>query len=136
VAIEKQSPTHQGLLKQLEGSSVSAIFIEPSGQWLSIDFISNVGDVSVLLKLFNPTLFKFSRTLDDEGLFVVGGVSLTPFDDGGRDILDSLGYDFRNEHGYTVSFPNRVLWHFHLEGDICIDVVCENYELLKAVRTF
>lgn len=129
------SPTHQALLKQVEASSVSAFFIEPSGQWLSIDFTSSVGDVDVLLKLFNPTLFKLSRTLDDEGLFVVGEVSLIPFHDGGRDILDSLGYDFRNESGYTLSFPNRVLWHFHLEGDICIDVVCEKYELLKTVRS-
>lgn len=125
------STTHQSLLKQMEASSVSTFFIEPSGRWLSIDFTSSVGELDVLLKLFNPILFKFSRTLDDEGLFVVGGVSLTSIYDGGKDILDSLSYDFKDESSHRVSYPQRALWHFHLEGDICIDVVCEYYELLK-----
>ena len=113
------SPIHQALLKQLDASCVSAFFIEPSGQWLSIDFTSSVGDVNVLLKLFNPALVKFSRTLYDEGLFVVGVVSLIPFHDGGREILDSLGYDFRNESGYAGCPP---VPSCHLVRDLNLDL--------------
>lgn len=109
--------------------------MDPCAQWLNVEFTSSVGDGDVLLKFFNVALFKFSRTLDDEGLFVVGAVSLKPYGDGGRDILDSLGYDFRDEGGNPVSFPDRVLWHFHLEGDVCIDLVCEKYELFRTVRS-
>jgi hypothetical protein len=134
VAAEQLSPKHFALLKQLEASCVSAFFIDPSGQQLNVEFTSTVSDLGVLLKLYNLVLFKFSRTLDDEGLFVVGGVSLTPVHHGNQNILASLGYDFRNDDGYPVSYPSRGLWHFHVEGDICIDVVCEEYELLESVE--
>ncbi|HEY6805044.1 MAG TPA: hypothetical protein VI306_15825 [Pyrinomonadaceae bacterium] len=133
MGIEKLSSIHQELLKYMESSSVGAIFIDPSGQWLSIDFTSNIGHTGIILKLFNLSLLKVSRSLDDEGLYVVGEVSLTPFHDGGGRLLNSLGYGFKNERGETISYSDRTFWHFHLEGDICIDAVCENYEILKTV---
>ncbi|HKC63834.1 MAG TPA: hypothetical protein VKB86_09365 [Pyrinomonadaceae bacterium] len=119
-------------LKHLDAYALSEIFIEPSGQCLSFGFTSSIGEPSIRLKLFNPALIKISRTLDDEGLFLVGEARLASLEDGGKDVFAFLGYDFRNLNGSLLTYPSRPLLHFHLEGDVCIDVICENCEMLRA----
>ncbi|MGH9822315.1 MAG: hypothetical protein ACREDR_03500 [Blastocatellia bacterium] len=121
-------PSHQALIDQLGTCVLSEMNLEPSGLWLRFDFESAIGGPVVILKLYNPALVKFSRTLDDEGGFVIGEAALSVLDDSKTD-LAALGYGFSDKNGPTLSYPARTLLHFHLEGDICIDVICEDYDL-------
>lgn len=85
------------------------------------------------LKLFNPILFKLSRTLDDEGLFVVGQAELTTVEDGGKIVLSRLDYGFRSEDNTAFSYESRSLIHFRIEGDVCIEVIAETYEIKQKI---
>lgn len=134
MVIREVPAKHQALLEQLKSCDLSGISIEPSGQWLRFDFTSGIGGPSVVVTLFNPTFFKFSRDFDDEGHSVVGEASLIPLKDGGKEAFTSLGYDLRNECGTVATYSSRSLFHFHLDGGICIDAVCEAYEMLQEIK--
>lgn len=124
--------THQALIAQLETCSVSNLLLEPAGQWLRFDFTSTLLDgPSFTVTLFNPVFWKFSRTPDDDGHYFVGEASLIQLEPGGREMLGFLGYDFIDEDGSVATYPTRSLFHFHIEGGIVVDAICEGYEVLQ-----
>ena len=116
------------LLNTLRDFQLSEILISPV-DWstkLIFTFGSNpeIKDVSVQLsKIVHMT---FSKDPDDnEGCYTTYEVKLNPIHDGGNDILSLLNYPIRSRDGNVFSYPSKMLFHFHLEGDICIEAVCE-----------
>ena len=122
------------LLKELESCDLDVISIDPAGQWLRFEFISGLSQMGLVLKLFNPIFIKISRTLDDDGLFYVGEVSISPLGDGGKEQLTSLGFGFKDESGSVITNPLREMVHCHIEGGICVDVICESYQIYKEIK--
>jgi hypothetical protein len=120
---------HRALINALNTCAVAEIRTDPSWVWLRFEFTSTIGGQNLSVKLFNPIIFKLSRTLDDEGLFVVGEAELTTVEDGGKSVLSRLDYCFRTEDNTAFSYESRSLIHFRIEGDVCIDVVAETYEI-------
>jgi hypothetical protein len=55
---------------------------------------------------------------------------LSKLDDGGEAVLRKTGYGFVGQDGNVATYPNIDLYHFHLEGEICADIVCRSFDLL------
>jgi hypothetical protein len=128
------TPKHQALFNKLESYVLSSILLEPCAQWLRFDFTSTIGEPSMSITLFNPTFFKFSRSFDDDGHYIVGEAALVPIEDGGQQALTSLGYDLTSDSGKVATYPSRQMFQFRIDGDISVDAVCEAYELLQQVK--
>lgn len=129
MAINTIPSEHRALIDELNTCVLGGVYTDPSLASLSFEFVSTINRSSLTVKLINVALFKFSRTLDDEGLFVVGEADLTPIEDGGKSILHRLDYGFRVTDGAAFSYESRSLIYFRVEGDVCIDVVAESYDL-------
>lgn len=125
---------HQALINELNTCVLSEVCTDPLWGWLSFEFASSIGGTGLSVRLFNPILFKLSRTIDDEGIFVVGEAELTSIEDGGKSILSRLDYCFGAEDNTVFAYEARALIHFRIEGDICIDVVAERYEIKQEIN--
>jgi len=134
VAVKTISPEHRALIYELNTCVLGGVYTDPSLASLSLEFVSTINGNSLTVKLLNPVLFKLSRTIDDEGFFVIGEAELTPVEDGGKKILSCLDYCFKAEDGTAFSYDPRSLIYFRVEGDVCIDAVAESYELHQEVK--
>ena len=68
---------------------------------------------------------------DEDGSHPVGDVSLTPLEDGGREVLSSLNYKICDRDGGVFTYSSASMFHFHLDGWIVLDVVCGEYHVYK-----
>ncbi len=99
---------------------------------IQIDFALEGADFANI-RLSEIVHLVYSQTLADEGAYFVGELSLTQVSDGGKEVLSTLHYRFFDQNKEVFSYPSEQLFHFHLEGDICLEVVCGAYELYKSV---
>jgi len=125
------SSEREDLLERLRYYSLASLKLEVEVQNIHLNFVSTVeGEEDVSIKLFDPLLVKISRTSDDEGPFLVGNISLTALSrEEEKDLMDKLGYCFREPDTDSQPAFTKQLFHFFLEGSICIDVVCEGHSM-------
>jgi hypothetical protein len=126
------TPETQALLDRLRDFQLVEISFKPT-EWsihLTFTFGPNVKDIVV--NLFEIAHFILSKNPDDnDGCYMVGEVTLTSITDGGLRVLSSLNYPFKNRDGSIFSYPSKQLFYWHLEGDVCLEVICGKYELFQ-----
>lgn len=87
------------------------------------------------IEFYDVAYFSFSRSFGDRDSYsTVYEITLTVLQDGGREVLRSLGYCWRAGDDVAVN-PSGLTYHLHIEGDICFDVVCTNLQVFKGVST-
>ncbi len=118
----------------LQRSQLKSIVLNPQTLALQFSFTQVEGkrNQDVELELLGIAQVNLAKDLQDDEMFaIVGEASLTSIADGGRAILEKLRYPFRSLENNNVPFSylDTKMFHFHLEGDICVDVVCKEYRL-------
>lgn len=96
---------------------------------LQLKFSFQPGVLSTVIELLQVIHLVVSQTQGDNGDFVVGEVSLTAVENGGKSVLSNLHYRFYDQDNAVLNFPDVCLYHFHLEGDICVEAVSESYRI-------
>jgi hypothetical protein len=125
----------EGLLEYLQNSQLVNVFLQSQELWVRLDFSTGSNEANVSVEFLNVLHFTISKTIDDEeGSYLVGNVKLERIEDGGLEVLSNLKYPFKDRTGQRLSFPSRDLFHFYLEGDVCIHVVCTTYKVLKEIK--
>jgi hypothetical protein len=121
------------LVQELSNYQITGISLEPSQLWLRVELTCGSHKPDVTLEMHNIAQISISKTPDDEdSCYFAGEVTITPCDDGGKSILTQLGYAFSNRKGEVMAMSSNA-FHIHIEGDICLDVVCQTYKLLKEI---
>jgi len=102
---------------------------------LRLDFTFGPEADDVAIELYQIIHLVFSQPLnaDNEDIcFWVGEVELKKIEDNIQEVL-STSYPFVNQHE-RVNANLQSLIYFHLEGDICLEVVCRNYKTFQQVK--
>jgi hypothetical protein len=119
----------------LKSSDLVGISLNPQTLGLHLDFTFGPEAEDVAIELDHIIHLVFSQPLntDDEDIcFWVGEVELTKIEDDIQKYL-SKSYPFVNQN--QVDNTNlQSLIYFHLQGDICLEVVCKNYKTFQQVR--
>lgn len=121
---------YANLMASLKYASVTSLQLSKSA--VQVDFAMDGADTAIL-RLSEVVHMVLSQTLADEGAYLVGELSITPVNDGGKEILSALQYRFSNQNGEVFSYPAVEMFHFHLEGDVCLEVVCGSCQLYHAL---
>lgn len=124
----------------LQRSQLKNIALNPQTLALQFRFTEVEGkpDRDVQLELLGIAQVNLAKDLEDEEMLaIVGEANLAPITDGGRAIFEKLRYPFRSLEldSAPFSYPDSELFHFHLEGDVCADVVCKEYRLTELARS-
>jgi len=70
-----------------------------------------------------------SGTPGDDGDALVFSSRVELVDDGGKQVLEELAHNFRGNKGGTAFYPGTRLLHLDLEGDLCVEAVCQEVEI-------
>lgn len=128
------TPETRTLLKSLRDFQLVNIFFDPT-EWsinLTFTFGSDPSISDIVVKLSEIVHFVWSKNLDDnDGCYLVYEVILTEINDGGVEVLSSLSYPIKRADGNVFSYPSKKLFHFYIEGDIILEIVCGTYQILK-----
>lgn len=131
---ETISENVQSLLKYLKRSQLVGISVEPSNLSITLEFTHGTQGCNVIIKVFQVVHFIISKDPDDNDVFYVGNINLITIEDGGKEILSSLLYPFTEQDGGVGIYPSRCLFHLHIEGGICIEVVCGSYQIFQEIE--
>jgi len=131
---EPISPNIQSLLKYLRKSQLIGISFEPTKLWARLEFTAGPQGYDVIIQLFQIVHFVLSKDTDDDECFYVGSIDLTFIEDGGKEILSSLLYPFRDRDGSVASYPSRSLFYLRIEGGVCIEAVCGSYQVFQQIK--
>jgi hypothetical protein len=73
---------------------------------------------------------RVSRTPDDDSPYLVGDIKLSALSrDEETRLLTMLSYSFREDDTNAVPSFGKQLFHFSMEGSICLDIVCQDYSI-------
>lgn len=125
------------LLTDLRYAQLIQIQLDAQELSLRLRFTFEAGKDDVIVDLSKTLHIAISKNPEDDELpSVVGAVTLSYVEDGGFDILTKLGYPFREtaDPNIVFAFASMPLYHFHMEGDVCADVVCGEYGIEKLKR--
>lgn len=120
------------LLEDLKSADLVGISVNSQNLGLRLDFTFGPEADDVAIEFYQIIHLVFSQALnpDDESIcFWVGEVELKKIDEDVEQVLSGLSYPFLNQDG-TVNHNSRSLIHFRLVGDMCLEVVCGNYQVL------
>ena len=112
----------------LSYSQISCIVMDPITLAISILFlVPHIESLEKYQVNFRKVLlFSVSKSADDEeGDYVVGAVELSSELDAQK-IIDGIG-----RKGIIHTVPPERVFHLHVEGDICCDLVSEEYEIIR-----
>lgn len=112
-----------GMQYDVRSRSLILSFQEPSGSRVSVHLIE-VLQLSVS-NTDDPPLEKVD----------VVHVSARKLEDGAKQELDRLGYMWRDLQGKTVAYEGPALFHFLVEGDVCIAAICKRFDLRNAPQS-
>ena len=132
---EERSVPEHALIASLRHSQLKEVRLDRQSLSVSFHFTFGPDAQGFVLTFKNTVHVAVSKDPDDEELpAIVGEATLVPLSDGGASVLAKLRYPFRKIDDSTAVFtyPERSLYHFHLEGDVCADVVCGNYAMREA----
>jgi len=126
------TPNLTTFLEDLKSADLVGIYLNPHNLGLRLDFTFGPDADDVAIEFYQIIHLVFSQPLnpDNEGIcFWVGNVELKEIKD---NIQESLfqSYPFTNQN-LTLLQP---LFHFHLEGDICLEVIFRNYKTFQQVK--
>jgi len=119
-------------LSFLQRSQVSRIVLDPQTLALCFEFVQIEGHPDTILELHGTALIQLAKHVDDEEMLaIVGEASLSAVTDGGFSTFKILGYPFSSGKKVAEPFvyPDIPMVYFHLEGDICADIVCKDARL-------
>ena len=125
------------LLHYLRNSQITEISISPIDFSIkfTLTFAFNTHSKNFVIQLFEVAHISCSKDVEDnEGCYVVYEIKLNEISDGGKNILSSLNYPIKNRNGDVFSYPSKTLFHFHLEGDMCIEAICGKYHIFELER--
>ena len=126
---------NESTLKDLRKSQLVGLSFDPTHLWVRLEFTFGGEGDNVVIQLTQRIHFVLSKDPDDDDwCFFVCEINLTPIEDGGKEILSSLGYRFRERDGTVASCSSRSLFHFHLEGGVCIEAVCGSYQVSQQTQ--
>jgi hypothetical protein len=108
--------------------------LEPTELSARLEFTYGSQEYDVVIQLFQIVHFVLSKDPDDNDPFYVGRIDLTVIENGGKEILSSLLYPFRDRTGSVASYPSRSLFHLHIEGGVCIEAVCGSYQVFQEIK--
>jgi hypothetical protein len=119
-------------LQYLRRSQLKSVVLNPLTLALQFIFTAVEGRPDTILELLGIAQVNLAKDLDDEEMLaIVGEASLVSVADGGLGIFEQLRYPFKSlaDDSVPFSYPGTELFHFHLEGDVCADVICKEYRL-------
>jgi hypothetical protein len=125
-------------LEYLQRSQLKSIVLDSQTLALQFRFTQVEGKPDTILELLGIAQINLAKDLDDEEMLaMVGEASLVPIADGGRAVFERLHYPFKSldDHNAPFSYPGVQLFHFHMEGDICADVICKEYRLREVAAS-
>ena len=122
------------MLNYLRRSQLIGISLEPNELSARLEFTFGSQEYDVVIQLFQIVHFVLSKDPDDNAPFYVGRVNLTLLENGGKEILFSLLYPFREQDGRGTSYPSRSLFHLQIEGGVCIEAVCGSYQVFQEIK--
>ena len=128
-------PTMTNDLEYLQRSQLKSIVLDSQTLALQFRFTEVEGRPDVVLELLGIAQINIAKDLhDEEMLAIVGEVSVIPVSDGGRAVFERLHYPFSSleDHDVPFSYPGLQMCHFHMEGDICADVICKECRIKEA----
>lgn len=129
------APKIESLLQNLDKSQLVGIDLDSNNLGVRLEFTFGPEKRDIIVQLFQLVHFIISKEPDDnDGCFFVGEVALNPLKDGGKKILSSLLYPLQEKNGNVASYPAKQMFHFHLEGGVCIEAVCGAYEIFQQVE--
>lgn len=128
------SPNIQSLLKYLRKSQLIGISFEPIKLSAHLEFTVGSEGYDVIIQLFQIVHFMLSKYPYDNENFYSGEIDWTSIKDGGKEVLSSLLYPFKEQDGSLASYPSRSLFHLHIEGGVCIEAVCESYQVFQEIK--
>jgi hypothetical protein len=124
------------IIKDLSGSTISEIGLNPHTRTLRIDLASSHAGEGISVEFYRFVQINISGQLDDEEDFpTVIDVFLSPLDDSRLEVLSALDHQWRETERAVSTYPGRPLYHLHLVGSLCIDVIAEGYQVFRAVST-
>lgn len=123
----------EGLIQELDGSELRSVYLDPEKLSLTLRFTFGPMADDIILELSKTAHLAISKhPEDEEGLGVIMEASLKPLPDGGAAVLTELNYPlFQSLGGPVLTYPSIPLFHFHMEGDVCADVVCSDYKVRR-----
>ena len=122
------------MLDYLRRSQLIGISLEPTELSARLEFTYGSQEYDVVIQLFEIIHFVLSKDPDDNAPLYVGRIDLTVIENGGKEILSSLLYPFREQDGSVTSYPSRSLFHLHIEGGVCIEAVCGSYQVFQEIK--
>ncbi|MBW4630988.1 MAG: hypothetical protein KME30_03510 [Iphinoe sp. HA4291-MV1] len=121
-------------LVDLKSADLVGISLLPQSFGLRLDFTfgPESGDAKIeLYRIFHLVLSQPLNSDDEDFCFWVGEVELRKVEESGNQILSTLSYPFKNPNGSIETGSSLI--YFRLEGDICLEVVCENYKIFQEI---
>jgi len=127
-------PNLSTFLEDLKSADLVGISLVPHHFGLHLDFTygPDLGDVAI--ELYQIIHLIFSQPFPSQELdycFWVGEVQLNQISPENSHILSTLSYPFNHSkpsNGYPLNLP---LVHFHLEGEICLEIICSHYKIFR-----
>jgi len=86
----------------------------------------------IVLTINDPTLFSFTRSFGDEGTYVVYEFCTKKIFNTDYSILSELNYGVCDKDGKPFLGQKQAIW-IHMEGDIILDIICNNYSFTDGV---
>jgi hypothetical protein len=109
----------------------------------SMSYAADVRDMQLSFQHWNGSVLSLHlrgilqlsvSSIDDQsGDPVVVSAKIEMLEDGGKEVLASLGYMWYDTDKNVKTYPGSPLVYFLIEGDTCIGVVCREVEL-KSVK--
>ena len=129
---ENQSSSEQKLIASLRDAQLKYVRLDPERMAIALRFTFGTDRPDVMVHLRNTAHIAISKDPNDEELpAVVGIATLVPLSVDRISTLTKLAYPFRNtdDPSTVFTYSETPLYHFHLEGDICLDIVCGKYSV-------
>ncbi|MBP0038332.1 MAG: hypothetical protein J7519_11595 [Roseofilum sp. SID1] len=126
----KNVQNYEEISNYLRKSQILDILLKSEGSILDLELTID-GSQDILLRCLNVIHIAFSKLLDeDDGCYYVADIYVDTLKDGGKKKLDKLNYGFRQSIDLTevAYYPDRELLHLYIEGEVCIQVVCESIQ--------
>ncbi len=129
------TPNLTTFLEDLKSADLVGITFLPRTLGLRLDFTfgPEANDVAIeLYKIVHLVLSQPINPDDEDYCFWVGEVEVKKLVNDGTQLLSDLSYQFTKQNGMIDSdLASR--FYFHLEGDICIEVVCSHYQIFQGM---
>ncbi|NEO56617.1 MAG: hypothetical protein F6K54_28205 [Okeania sp. SIO3B5] len=119
-------------LEDLKSADLVGISMIPKNIGLRLDFTygPEVGDVAIELYQIVHLVLSQPLNYEETGYcFWVGEVKLQQLSETASEVLSSLSYPFTNSQHLTTP-----LIQFYLEGDICLEAICQSYKIFQEFR--